>query len=277
MKKFTFLSLISLFLLVLSCDTIDDPLKNNDLTGGGGNDTSSTDTVLQNVLLEEFTGVKCNNCPEAAEEAKRLVAAYGDRIIVLAIHAGNLAQTDPDHPRAFRTPEGTAYFNDFNLFGVPVGFVNRKEYEQNAIIKLFQDWNTEIVEEISKPAVAKINLVEQGYNSSSRELDINGTVEVIGDLPDADIYLTVILAESKIISAQTMPDKSINPNYEHNHVLRAAFNSAYGEAIDLSSDTANFNYSITLDSEIVKENAEVIAYIYNRDTYQVIQAAKIEL
>jgi hypothetical protein len=276
MKKFILLLALGIFSFS-SCDTVDEPLKNPDLVGGGGGDTSSTDSVVQNVLLEEFTGVKCNNCPQAAEEAKRLAGVYGDQLIIVGIHAGNLAQTDPDHPKAFRTPEGTAYFNDFSLFGVPVGFINRLGPDNISRIKLFQDWNTDIANLVSQAPVASIALSEESYDPNSRELNVSGAIEVLGTLPDTDIYLTVILTENKIISAQTMPDKTINPNYEHNHVFRGTFNSAYGEAIDLSSGSANFTKSIVLDGEIVKENCEAIAYIYNRDNYEIIQAAKVDL
>ena len=49
-------------------------------------------TVKRKVLVEEFTGQRCLNCPEAANELARLQAQYGgDTLIVVAIHGGRLA------------------------------------------------------------------------------------------------------------------------------------------------------------------------------------------
>lgn len=271
MKKIFYFSFFASFCFI-GCDTVDDPLK------GDGFVTpidTSTGTVHR-VFLEEFTGVKCNNCPDATKEAKRLGELYGDQVVLLAIHAGNLAQTDDKHPRAFRTPEGTAFFNDFNLFGVPVAFVNRVGYP-NDLISVQAEWAADVATELSRSAVAEVSINEDAYDTTTRLLSISGEVEVFSALPTSNTYLSIFLAENDIISPQTMPDKSVNDNYEHDHVFRGTFNSTYGTPIDLSSGKANFSESLTLIPEIVKENCEVIAFVYDRDTYEILQVNKIEI
>lgn len=271
MKKILYYSLF-ISLALIGCDTVDDPLK------GDGYETpidTSTGTVHR-VFLEEFTGVKCNNCPDATKEAQRISQLYGDQVILLGIHAGNLAQTDDKHPRAFRTPEGTAFFNDFNLFGVPVAFVNRSGYPDD-IIRVQAEWAADVAAELGKPALAEITLNEDSFDTTTRELNVSGEVEVFNSLPTSNTYLCVFLAENDIISPQTMPDKSVNDNYEHDHVFRGTFNSTYGTPIDLSSGKANFSVNLSLISEIVKENCEVIAFVYDRDTYEIFQVNKIEI
>ena len=80
--QFLFASLL-LSLMTTQCDVIDQPFKN-----GGPQDTTST-AQLRNVLIEDFTGHRCKNCPKASKEIEALVDAFGaDRIIGLAIHAG---------------------------------------------------------------------------------------------------------------------------------------------------------------------------------------------
>lgn len=271
MKKLLYLSFL-LNIALLSCDTVDDPLKGDGFVTPI--DTSSG--TVHRVLLEEFTGVKCNNCPDATKEAQRISELYGDQVILLGIHAGNLAQTDDKHPRAFRTPEGTAFFNDFNLFGVPVAFVNRTGYPDD-IIRVQAEWAADVAAELGKPALAEITLNEDSYDTTNRVLSVSGEVEVFNALPTSNTYLSVFLAENDIISPQTMPDKSVNNAYEHEHVFRGTFNSAYGTPIDLSSGQANFNLSLTLIPEIVKDNCEVIAFVYDRDTYEIFQVNKIEI
>lgn len=264
--------------LFLQCDRVDDPLVGDGFSKPS--DPGSGDSLQHRVLLEEFTGVKCNNCPDATKEAKRLQALYGDRVILLGIHAGNLATTDADHPKAFRTPEGSQLFNDFSLFGVPVGFVDRMDHSsgQGALIKSPDDWAQEVTRALKRPLKAEISLQEKAYNPGNRNLSIQGAVKIHNDsLKNLDTYLCVYLAENDIISAQTMGDKSVNPNYEHDHVFRGSMNSTYGEAIDFPQDSADFSYTTTLDPEIVKANLQVIAFIYNRADYQILETAQLRL
>lgn len=275
MKKY--LRATSLFLLLLAgCDTVEDPLKGDGFTTPV--DTTPGDSAVHRVLLEEFTGVKCNNCPNANKEAKRLKDVYGERLILLGIHASSFATTDAEHPRAFRTPEGTQLFSDFGLFGVPIAFINRRDYDPSTgtIGKGVGSWATEVQAAMQAPVMAKISLTEEGF-SNARKLTISGEVEIIGTLPSSDIYLSLFLAENDIISPQTMPDKSVNPTYEHDHVFRGAFNSTYGTPLDLSNGTIPFQYSMTLDSAIVKENCEVIAFIYNRENYKILESFSIKI
>lgn len=273
--KFRFLLLISAFALFSACDTIadDEYLLIDD-------STPAYQGTGHRVLLEEFTGVKCNNCPAAAAEAKRLQTIFGkENLILLSIHAGNLATTDADHPEAFNTSEGTELFNFFQLFGVPVGFVNRVDHSNGGIIKPSDTWRTLVPAQLEQQPVAEINLVEDSFNNGTRELTVNGTINVldtVNGLP-ANTYLSMFLAEDGIISPQTMGDKTVNPTYEHNHVLRGSFNGTYGAPIDLSSGSANFSESITLTNEMNKANCMAIAFVYDRDTYEILQVNFLDL
>ena len=275
-KKHLLYSPLLLIMALASCDTVDDPLKGDGFTTPV--DTSSGDSAVHHVLLEEFTGVKCNNCPAANKEAKRLKDVYGDRLILLGIHAGSFATTDAEHPRAFRTTEGTELFNDFGLFGVPIAAIDRRDFDPSAgtIGKGVGSWPSEVQKALQTPALAQLSLTEEGFNNA-RKLTISGEVQILASLPSNDIYLSLYLAENDIISPQTLADKSVDPDYEHDHVFRGAFNSTYGSPLDLSKDTIPFQYSMTLDSAIVKENCEVIAFIYNRDSYQILEAFSIKI
>lgn len=271
MKKIIFRAFILAFGL-WACEEIPEGeyLKNVEVGGYQG--------TGHKVLLEEFTGVKCNNCPAANQKAKDLQAIYGkENLILLGIHAGNLATTDAKHPKAFNTPEGTELFNFFQLFGVPVGFVNRIDHPAGGIIKGEGDWAGLVAQELEQLPVAEISIQEDSYNGSTMELDVSGTIEVIGTIDASEVNLCLYLAENGIISPQTMGDKSVNQNYKHDHVFRGSFSGTYGSPVDLSSGNASFSESITLPNDAVKENCEVIAFIYDTDTYEILQSQAIEI
>tara|TARA_R110001592_G_scaffold69489_4_gene213235 strand:- start:49078 stop:49911 length:834 start_codon:yes stop_codon:yes gene_type:complete len=277
MKKI-FLSLAVLALFLGACDKIEEGDYLIQREGGGGGPIGGGQDSLHVILLEEFTGVKCNNCPAANAKAKELQSIYGkDRLILLGIHAGNLAQVDDKHPKAFNTPEGTELFNFFNLFGVPVGFVNRIDYLNSDIIKSEGDWGSTISQEILRDPVATISLKEESFNAANSTLNVSGSVATLLTFSATNVKICLYLAENNIVSPQTMPDKSVDTAYVHNHVFRGSFTGTYGTTIDLSSGSNTFNESIVLPVDAVKENCEVIAFIYDGDSYEILQATSIEI
>ncbi|MBK8282605.1 MAG: hypothetical protein IPK94_21325 [Saprospiraceae bacterium] len=50
----------------------------------------TTNQTTQNVLIEEYTGVRCQNCPAGAQLLEELKTIHGDQLIVLSIHGGFL-------------------------------------------------------------------------------------------------------------------------------------------------------------------------------------------
>ncbi|MFN5378805.1 MAG: hypothetical protein ACK5BQ_08575, partial [Ignavibacteria bacterium] len=96
-----------LSLVLISCDVVNAPYEKNpkDPSDTLLKDTSTVITrtgALQNVLLEDYTGQLCGNCPEAAEIADRLYKVNGGRVIVTAIHAGIFAKKElPDYQYDF--------------------------------------------------------------------------------------------------------------------------------------------------------------------------------
>ena len=75
MKKY--LVLLSSILIITSCDVEDGPFIT---------DYDSYVNPEKKVLIEDFTGHLCPNCPDAARELDAIHDIYGDQIIGMAIH-----------------------------------------------------------------------------------------------------------------------------------------------------------------------------------------------
>lgn len=110
------------------------------------------------ILLEEFTGHLCVNCPEATLLAHDLKQSYGSKLLLLSIHAGSLAEPSAaPYERNFLTTPGTAIYNQFDPIGVPTGMVNRTEYSGSVV--LFKDgWEPAIQALIDLPQQASIGI-----------------------------------------------------------------------------------------------------------------------
>ena len=62
------------------------------------------------VLIEDFTGQRCINCPNAADKIEQLKEEYGTSIIAVGIHSGPLAVFSRGKILGLRTEEGDAYY-----------------------------------------------------------------------------------------------------------------------------------------------------------------------
>ena len=63
------------------------------------------------VLIEDYTGQYCVNCPRATEEIERLVEEYGDSVVIaVAIHSGPFSKQKGE-PSPLYTELGDMYFN----------------------------------------------------------------------------------------------------------------------------------------------------------------------
>ncbi len=76
---------------MMSCDKLKEPYiveaiyEESDTLELTASDTVNFDGKRV-TLLEDYTGVKCNNCPAAAEIAQHLQEQYGSHLVVLGVH-----------------------------------------------------------------------------------------------------------------------------------------------------------------------------------------------
>ncbi len=217
--------------------------------------------VARRVLIEDFTGQKCVNCPDATALIETLQEAYGaDTIIAVGIHSGFYAERTP-----LRTDEGDYLYEQFGIESQPSGMINR-----GGVLTSLLDWPTQVGNALAAPTTANI-AVSNTYVEASRNLNIDVT---ISSSVNATGKLNVWLTEDGIVSLQYMPDGSRDANYVHNHVFRAAATDIDGESVTLAFDEPQTKtYSIQIKDEWVPENMSVVAFVEGDDG--VLQVVKV--
>ena len=88
-------------------------------------DDMPTNEIMRNVLLEDFTGQKCANCPKGTEIIEQLTDSLGDALVAVGIHCGPLGVHPTAKAIGLATDLGDAYYNYWKLEFQPVGLVNR--------------------------------------------------------------------------------------------------------------------------------------------------------
>ncbi|MBK9637077.1 MAG: Omp28-related outer membrane protein [Bacteroidetes bacterium] len=280
MKKIQYTILLFAITILAACDKIEGPYG---VTGTGG--PIGGDSIVQKVLLEDFTGHTCQACPNAHREAKRLHDIYGERLVILAVHADFWAAPYP--PNApyftydFRNSVSTQIATDFNVIGQPFpkGMVQRmlNPGTSDQLIIDWAGWESKIFDWSNILAKAGLEITPS-YNSGNNSMSAEVKIKVVSDIADG-AYLAVYFSEDSIVKWQK--DGSINDStYVHNHVLRGSFNGMLGEDLGVLStgDEITKNYSTTLTpSDVDVNHVYLVAVLSNLLTKEVIQVEEVKL
>ena len=301
MKKIFPYLFISAFILVWnSCDKVAFPKQKTTTTSTGNN------TVVRKVLLEDYTGNQCGNCPPAALIAAGLESQYGNKVIELTVHAGQLSVPGaPPFDYNFQTTVGTDYLNTFGIASWPTGLVNRVDTFSGAggMLLTYSTWASYVGRIINLPPDANISITNI-YDPVSRHLNVSVKSKFLtANTNNVTYKLAVLFVEDSVQKPQKDDNYSptfVQSNYVHHHVLRGAINGSgtgWGDPL-ITNLPVHVNDSITLTCpqftvpnnydynsslwSVDDHKCSVIAFIYDADPlspthYQIIQVEEKEI
>ena len=203
----------------------------------------STEQQDRNVLIEEFTGRKCSNCPDGHKIVNSLSHDNPGRIWAVNIHTGNYSPTN--YPN-LNTSIGNTFMNAFRVSGFPAGVINRTT---NAVGREY--WVSYAKQQLQQ--AAECNVAGQVLvNHETRTATVNVEVYYTGTSASAENYLTVMMLQDSIIGPQSganyNPEQVINDQYVHMHILRDVVTSTWGDAISPTTEgsliTRTYTYKI---------------------------------
>ena len=222
-------------------------------------------SVARKVLIEDFTGQRCVNCPNATDEIEHLKQFYGaDTVIAVGILSGLFAKTSRGVPYSLYTEEGDEYFNYWRVESQPKGVIDRKGTSE------YPSWSAVVREELSLTAPVSLSATTE-YTSETRELRVMVNSEGIEGNTTGNLQLWLI--EDSIVDFQYMPDGSVTREYTHNHVFRRSVNGTWGTAFNITEgQRRDDSFTCTLDEGWKPENMAVVIFVYNNvGVQQVIQ------
>lgn len=213
------------------------------------------------ILIEDFTGQRCVNCPTGTEIINGIVEAYGeDNVIAVGIHSGPLGFAGNSKTVGLMTDTGNEYYTRWdkeNKMGQPWVIFNRKTSPDSQ----YYNWAAQVSTIISEKANLSVKIANS-YDAKSRTLTT--TVEADGVNGTVNGKLQVWIVEDGVPALQMMPDGSANKEYIHNHVFRAAVNGTWGEDVTVKEgETTTKQYSYKLPEAWVADNIAVVAFVYN--------------
>ncbi len=214
------------------------------------------------VLIKDFTGARCVNCPAAAEYAHNLQHQLDeDHIFIMSVHAGYLAQPIGSFPN-FLTEEGTEWYNNHDsnpLFAVDhVALTDGNTFNEGQI-------DAPVTAALEEEQTFEI-VVDRQFEEASRHLQVNVQAIALVDF-DGEFYITACLVEDHITGWQTTP-AGVDKEYDFRNVFRGTLNGAYGEAFEEyhvdPDDTFFFSYSTDINADYNADECYLMVYVYDK-------------
>jgi hypothetical protein len=250
------------------------------------------DTTKRSVLLEDYTGHMCPNCPPAGKMANSLQELYPGQVFVMAVHAGDFARPDDDpdyYPyllNDFTTAAGNVWntYSGFHIeeWGYPRGMINRRTYSSKGGISVGPaDWSQAIQTAIELPKVA-VMTVRNTFNSQSKNLSTTVDIKFILSYT-GKVNLNVCLLEDSIYSGQlnsVKPDSMpIIKHFRFMHMLRDTKGGNFGDEIAVnpaaSGNVITKSYSFDFNGKPwVANHCNVVAFISDGDTKEILHVSK---
>ncbi len=213
------------------------------------------------ILIEDFTGQRCVNCPTGTEIINGIVDTYGeDNVIAVGIHSGPLGFAGNSKTPGLMTDTGNEYYTRWdkeNKMGQPWVVFNRKTSPDSH----YNNWAAMVGTIISEKANLSVKIAN-AYDAAKRTLTT--TVGADGVNGTVNGKLQVWIVEDGVKALQMMPDGKPNKEYMHNHVFRAAVNGTWGEDVTVKEgETTTMKYSYKLPEAWNADNIAVVAFVYN--------------
>ena len=227
----------------------------------------STSPTFRNVLIEDFTGRMCVNCPDAHLIVNNIVEQNLGRVWSVNIHSGYFSPTT--YPN-MNTSIGETLLNGFSIQAFPMGHVNR-----STSTPLGREvWASTVESQLSQ--MSEVNMA--GYvniDRDTRMVDITLEIYYTSNSSESSNYLSIIMLQDSIMGSQLgsqyNPSQIINGQYCHMHVLRDMITSDWGDEISPTTAgtliTKNYTYEIpeTIGSpngvEVDIDNIHFVAFI----------------
>jgi len=211
---------------------------------------SNTDKFVHHVLVEEFSGTWCGNCPQILYGIDLLKQAT-NKAVVVGFH---LFGDDP-----FITSDGNALANARQVFSVPTGHIKRAD-----------SWITPQYNNLTQVtnAIQSSSDVGIAIQSSLVNTNIQAIVKVrssLQTLSNARLHCFLVEDNLKHTQRNYYPNLyggagSIS-NFNYNDVFRLSLTGLQGTVISLQQSEYSANLSINIPSQFKTSNLKLVAFV----------------
>ena len=221
-------------------------------------------------------------CPTGADYIRQIQQlSYGSRVIVLSIHASNLAYPEAGDYNLDLRPgnHGEDLYADFQITGEPSAMFNREKLDgTNIVYATPSTWQAKVEQVLAETPVLTMQIMNN-YDSTSRKLCMHVRTQFLTS-NSQNLKIATYISEDSIVGFQKNNNSAIGTtpeitNYVFMDVMRDEFAGTYGETFTnggvAQDSTITRTYSKTLNGTWVAKHCKVVAYVYDVNTKAILQ------
>lgn len=225
----------------------------------------STEPSNRNIVLEDFTGIRCPFSPEGHALAESIRSAYPNNTVIINIHTGQFAAPEQGFPD-FTTKFGDIIAIQAEVSSYPSATVNRLS-KGNAR----STWaaSAAAARQLSSP----VNVgAKSDFDPATRKLTITVEAYYTANSASFQNYLNIALLENNVKGFQADSKNGWFDDYTHNHILRTFLTGYWGETI-FPATKGSFitkTYVYTVPASYNADNCEVAVFLtesYQKEIY----------
>lgn len=231
------------------------------------------DLIQRNVLIEDFTGQNCPNCPTATDVIEGLEEGYEGHVVGVSIHSGNLGRG-----MALWTPYGDTRFDklgkDLPQPTVRVDRTNAIYTGGNEVQNGLHSGVKTQLQKSSPITIGSYSCTQTGEEGKSLTYSVR-----VASTKDINAMVQVWIIEDGIVSRQKMPDGSSNKEYVHKSAFRATMTADEGEPMQIGAGMSQ-EFGLTYDAYKFKgnmDNCHAVVIVSLPNDGEVLQVAKFPL
>ncbi len=252
--------------------------------------TYTTSTVpaaqTKRVMIFDITGVRCSNCPKAAELAAQISASNPGRVQIVALYAdvpglGQLTDSWDAYPRVNSQFSTDLVAKIGNPQSLPTGSIDQVTDAGSTLIPITK-WAGLVTNRLALSTPVNID-VTATYTAATQQIRVNSTATFTGASTDS-FTMYVALIEDDIESKQS--DNRVGSghidDYIHKHVLRYLYTGASGSNI-LSNGNINAGFTAEKHYQTTRAGAwnaahlHAVVWLVSRSTKEIVHVQETKV
>lgn len=221
-----------------------------------------TETRPRKVLIEEFTGQKCGNCPRAISTIHSCAEKYPGKMAVIAHHVGYKKDdftVEADYALEwFYGPaeEGTS---------APAVMLDRTALPGNKVpmesIGYIDTFEPRFLQALDVPAFVTLNVLPV-YSESEMKIKVTGDALPLFKAVCPEPRINIFIVEDGLKGEQAGISSE---DFTHSHVNRLNVTEIFGDPVDLDNGEFEREYTVKVSPDWNVGNLEIVAFIGEYD------------
>lgn len=276
MKKIFLFSAVAASMAFVSCDNIPEEDRYIEV------EVNKSEKV---VLLEDYTGMQCVNCPDAATIIDDIHHSFGENFIAVGLHptSGPYQKPMPIEKGSkemldLSSADADAYYKKYQVKAFPTAMIDRSTFDGSKLLDNKDKWQSYVNQQMAEATPVNILLIST-YDETTRTVTIETEIQFTEDVNEA-LYLQLWVIENGIVGPQVTA-QGVKYDYVHNHVLRSAINGTWGESLGsafvASELLETITSTITLDEAWNDDNCEIVGFVYRASDDVILQAHLVDI